>query len=448
MKQEASTTVIPDTVRHYVLGILLLTYVFNFVDRQILAILLSPIKSEMGFSDSALGFLTGFGFALFYVAVGIPMAMWADRGNRRNIIALSLTIWSGMTALCGLAQNFVQLALARIGVGIGEAGCSPPAHSMIADLYGQQRRATALAIYSLGVPFGVLLGFVIGGWVNELYGWRMAFLAAGIPGLVLAFVVRFTLPEPPRGLAENRPAEQASPTLSDTIGFLLRRPAFIHMVAGGALSAFVGYAVLGWIPSVFIRSHGMTTGEVGTWLGLILGIPGGLGIMLGGHLADSLGATDRRWSLWIVSVAQLVAMPFYIAVFLSGDANSALWFLVVPVALGNFYQATTFAQTQGLVPLRMRATAAAIMLFVLNVIGLGLGPTTVGLLSDVLGPRFGDDSLRYSLTVLSLACLWAAYHYYKAGQHLPHDLVALPDTPLCQDDASELVDGHLQHGAS
>ena len=409
--------------RRYALSVLVVVYTFNFIDRQILSILLEPIKHELGLSDTALGMLTGFAFALFYATLGIPIARYADKGNRRNLVALALTVWSGMTALSGLAQNFWQLLAARIGVGVGEAGCSPPSHSMISDYFPANRRATALGIYSLGIPFGILFGFVAGGWLNEFFGWRVAFFVVGIPGLMLALLVRFTLREPPRGMAEGRTDSGEQPGVLETFVFLWNKRSFRHMAFGGALTAFVGYGVVTWVPSFLIRSHGMDTGEVGTWLGLILGIPGGIGIALGGFLADRYGERDTRWYLWVVSVALLLGAPFAFGVYLSDSPTWALIYLMVPVMLGNFYQATTFSQTQGLVSLRMRAVAAAVLLFILNIIGLGAGPQAVGILSDLLQPSYGQESLRYSLLIFSFVNVWSAYHYYVAGKHLGEDLV-------------------------
>ncbi|WP_317932341.1 MFS transporter [Halioxenophilus sp. WMMB6] len=410
----------------YILAILVAVYTLNFVDRQILSILLEPIKNEMGFSDSALGFLTGFGFALFYATLGIPMAMWADRSNRRNIVALSLAIWSAMTALSGLVQNFWQLAIARIGVGVGEAGCSPASHSMIADLYSRETRATALGFYALGIPLGVLFGFITGGWINQYFGWRAAFFVVGLPGILLALMVRWTVAEPQRGqsdqLTEGKAAvgdSEPAPTVIQVVNTLMQKKAFVHMALGGSLTAFVGYGVFSWVPSFLIRSHAMATGEIGTWLGLILGIPGGVGILLGGYLADKLGKRDTRWYLWIVSAALVLAFPFSLGVYSADSKWLCLTFLIAPVVLGNFYQATTFAQTQGMVPLRMRATAAAILLFIFNIIGLGLGPQLIGVVSDMLAARFEDESLRYSLLLFSSFNLWAAYHYFQAGKLLP-----------------------------
>ena len=410
-------------VRNYALGVLVVVYTFNFIDRQILSILLEPIKQDLGLSDSALGMLTGFAFALFYATLGIPIARFADRSNRRNLIAWALAIWSAMTAVSGLAQNFWHLLLARIGVGVGEAGCSPPAHSMLADYFPTENRATALGIYSLGIPFGILFGFIAGGWLNEFFGWRVAFFIVGVPGLLLAILVRFTLREPPRGMAEGRIADEEQPTIMETFRFLWSKRSFRHMAVGGGLTAFVGYGVITWVPSFLIRSYGMNTGDVGTYLGLILGIPGGIGIALGGYLADRYGARDTRWYLWIVSVALIASTPLFFGVYLSSTAFASLMFLILPILLGNFYQATTFSQTQGLVSLRMRSVAAAVLLFILNMIGLGAGPQAVGILSDVLQPSYGDESLRYALLILSTVQIWAAYHYYQAGKSLKDDLV-------------------------
>ena len=408
--------------RNYALGVLVVVYTFNFIDRQILSILLEPIKLELGLSDTALGLLTGFAFALFYATLGIPIARYADKNNRRNLIALALAIWSGMTALSGLAQNFWQLLAARIGVGVGEAGCSPPAHSMIADYFPAENRATALGIYSLGIPVGILFGFLAGGWLNEFFGWRVAFFVVGIPGLILAVLVRFTLAEPTRGMAEGRIDSGEQPGVMETFRFMWRKKSFRHLAFGGALTAFVGYGLVTWVPSFLVRSHGMETGEIGTWLGLILGIPGGIGIAAGGWMADKLGSRDTRWYLWVVSVALLIGAPFAFGVYLSDSALAALLFLIVPVALGNFYQATTFSQTQGLATLRMRAVAAAVLLFIINIIGLGAGPQAVGIVSDLLSKSYGQDSLRYSLLIFSFFNIWSAYHFYVAGKYLGNEL--------------------------
>ena len=422
-QSEQDTSVFSPAARRYALSVLVVVYTFNFIDRQILSILMEPIKADLGLSDTQLGLLTGFAFALFYATLGIPIARLADKGNRRNLIAGALTIWSAMTAMSGLAQNFWHLLIARIGVGIGEAGCSPPAHSIISDYYPAEKRATALGIYSLGIPVGILFGFLAGGWLNQFFGWRVAFFVVGVPGIILAILVKLSLREPIRGMSEGRADTAPHPTVKETFTFLWSKRSFRHLAFGGGLTAFVGYGVVTWVPSFLIRSYGMQTGEVGTYLGLILGIPGGIGIVLGGWMADRYGSRDTRWYLWIVTVALLLGVPFSLGVYLTDSAGMALLFLCIPVLLGNFYQATTFSQTQGLVPLRMRAVAAAVLLFILNIIGLGAGPQAIGLLSDFLEPSYGQESLRYSLLILSFVNVWAAYHYYLAGKYLKQDLL-------------------------
>lgn len=424
MKQVGET--FSDATRRYVLGVLVVTYTFNFIDRQILGILVEPIKRDLGVSDTAMGLLTGLAFAVFYTFMGIPIARIADRTNRRNLIAAALAVWSLFTALQGFAQNFIQLLLFRIGVGVGEAGCSPPSHSMLADYYPPERRATALGIYALGIPFGVLFGFFVGGWMEEFFGWRWAFVVVGIPGLLLALLVRFTVREPRRGMSEAiQPAADAPPAVQppvkEVIAYLLARRSFIHMAIGGGVTAFVGYGLITFAAAFFTRSHGMSSGELGTYLGLIFGIPGGIGIALGGRLADHFGARDPRWYLWVVAVGLLMLIPFALAAYLVQSAGLALLLLVIPVMLGNFYQATTFAQTQTLVGVRMRSVAAAILLFVLNMIGLACGPSVVGILSDWLAPNYGDESLRWALFLCTFANFWAAFHYWRAGVHFPKD---------------------------
>jgi len=411
-------------IRNYALGILVVVYTFNFIDRQILSILLESIKADLGLTDTELGLLSGLAFALFYATLGIPIAKYADKGNRRNIIAVSIGIWSFMTALSGLAQNFYHLLIARIGVGVGEAGCSPPAHSMIADYFPENKRSTALGIYSLGIPFGIMFGLFAGGWINEIFGWRLAFFVVGLPGLILAIIFRLTVREPVRGEAEGKIASDNQPEIFETILYLIKKKTFKHLVLGASLAAFVGYGAITWLPSFFQRSYGMQTGDVGLYLGLILGIPGGIGIFFGGYLSDYLGSKDTRWSLWIIGIAMALSAPLYILVYLSPSANSSFLWLIIPVALGNFYQAATFSKTQGLVDLRMRSVAAAILLFVINIIGLGAGPSSVGYVSEILKTDYGyiKDSLRYSLLIFASLKVWCGFHYFMAGKYLKKDL--------------------------
>ncbi len=420
----SSQPLVSDSVKRYTLSVLVIVYTFNFIDRQILSILIEPIKADLDVTDFGMGLLSGTAFAVFYATLGMPLALIADRWNRRNLIGLSLAIWSGMTALSGLAQNFWHLAAARIGVGIGEAGCSPPAHSMLADLYPAKERATALGIYSLGIPFGIMFGLFAGGAIADTFGWRQAFFIVGIPGLLLSVLVFMTVKEPQRGLADGHApaAKEDHPSILEVFRYLATRRSFVHLAVGGGLTAFVGYGLITWAPTFFVRTHEMSLTEAGFWLGLVLGIPGGLGIVAGGWISDRFGARDTRWYLWVVAVALAVVVPVGAAAFLVEAWWLSLILLCVPVMLGNFYQGTTFAQTQGLAPVRMRAVAAAILLFILNFIGFVFGPPAVGILSDMLVGTFENDALRYSLFTWGFVNLWAAFHYWRAGIHLPGDL--------------------------
>lgn len=412
---------------YYTLSLLTLVYCFNFIDRQLLAILQEAIKADLGLSDSQLGLLTGFAFAAFYVTAGIPIARWADRSNRRNIVALALFAWSFMTAISGFVQNYLQLLLARIGVGVGEAGGSPPSHSLISDMFPPERRASALGFYSMGVNIGILFGFLLGGWINEFFGWRVAFMVVGAPGIVLALLVRFTIKEPQRGQSEARAVSTDMVPVAQVVGLLWKLRTFRHMAVASGLSAFAGYAAANWNASFMIRTHGMSTGELGTWLALIMGFGGALGVLGGGVLADRLAERDLRWYMWLPALMALVAIPFVVSVYLVGSAHLALLLMIVPGILSNVYLGSTIATAHRLVGLRMRAMSSAVLFFVLNIIGLGGGPWVVGVLSDLLSTQFAGESLRMAmLFVVPPALLWSAFHYYQAAKSLRADIAAAP----------------------
>jgi MFS family permease len=401
---------------HYVLGVLFLVYVVNFVDRQILSILLDPIKEDLGASDTQMGFLTGFAFAIFYTGFGIPIARWADRGVRRSIIALGLTVWSVMTGLCGLAQSFGQLAVARIGVGVGEAAGSPPAHSLISDFFPPERRATAFSIYNFGIPVGVMLGYLAGGWILELFDWRMAFFVACVPGLVLALVLRLTVREPERGASEQRASDERAESMVDVVRTLLSMRSFVLLSLAGGFSAFASYGFGSWVPAFLIRVHGMGPGEIGTWIGIESGIGGVLGMLATGLLADRLGRRDPRWYAWISALSIAIYVPFSAAFLLLDDEVSALLVYFVPVSLGSVYLAPSLALMHQLVAPRMRAVASSISMFMLNLIGMGLGPQGVGILSDWLAADYGAESLRWSLLIsLSTKVVAIALFLLAAG---------------------------------
>jgi MFS family permease len=413
---------------YYTLGLLTVVYSFNFIDRQLLAILQEAIKADLDLSDTQLGLLTGFAFAVFYVTAGIPIARWADRSNRRNIVALSLFIWSFMTAISGLVHNYLQLLLARIGVGVGEAGGSPPSHSIISDIFPAESRAGAIGFYSTGINIGILFGFLAGGWLNEFFGWRVAFMVVGVPGILLAILVRATIAEPVRGMAENRQVSDASVPFKSVLSLLWSRRSFRFMAAGAAFNAFAGYSTANWTASFMIRSHGMTTGELGTWLAMIMGVCGAIGVFSGGFIADRLAVRDKRWYMWVTAFTCFVSVPFVIPVYLADSAYTALALSIVPGLMFNVYVGNTIASTHALVGLRMRATASAILFFILNIFGLGAGPWSVGFLSDYLEPSLGVESLRYAmLYLIPVSLSLSGLCFFFAARHLRQDFADAPD---------------------
>ena len=424
--EEEKAAAITPAYRSYALSLFLLVYIINFVDRQIFGILIEPIRLEIDLSDTQLGLLGGIAFAIFYTFAGIPIARWADVGVRKNIVALALVIWSVMTMFTSTAKGFGTLLIARVGVGIGEAGCSPPIHSLISDMYPEEERATALSTYALGIPIGAAIGTLLGGWIGEYFGWRMAFMVVGLPGIIVAIVVFFTVREPPRGHSEpdHVQVQKDLVPLADTLRFLWSLRAFRHLSFAGALHAFVGYGVGLFIPAFFMRVHGFGLAETSTYLFLI-GLTGIIGTYLGGYLGDRMGKKDKRWYMGIPGIATIISVPFAVLFYTTGDPMLAIVLAIPGAILGPMYLGPTFAMTQTLVPPAMRSTASAILLFVLNLIGLGLGPVFAGFLSDILRPGYGEESIRYSLLILAVAGnIWSALHYYLASRTLREDLLA------------------------
>ncbi len=426
MSATAATLPTVASSRRVALGLLLAAYTLSFLDRQIVGVLLEPIKSEFALSDTQLGFLSGTAFALFYATLGIPVAWLSDRGNRKRIILWSLGIWSAMTAVCGFAQSFTQLVIARIGVGIGEAGSSPPSHSIIADLYPREERSGAMGILGLGAYIGSALGIFVGGLVAQEYGWRAAMLVAGLPGLVLVIVIKFALQEPPRRATEAR-TSVAGDRASVWDGFraVAASPAMCHLIAGITLLSFISYGKAQWTVSFVVRSYGLDIGAASLIVAPVTLVAAGGGALLGGWLADRFGRRDPRYCAWVILISQLVAMPFLLAWYFASDLRLGVTFWIFSSVLANFFLGPTFAMIQSLAPVRQRATVAAIMLFVVNLIGLGLGPQLVGIASDLLAPRFGAESLRYALAAASLVGVWGAYHYWRGGVHYARE-IAVP----------------------
>ena len=409
--------------RWTVLVMLTLVYTFNFIDRQILVILQEPIKAELGLSDAQLGLLTGFSFALVYVTAGIPIAWLADRSNRRNIVAASLAFWSLMTALSGLVQNYGQLLAARIGVGVGEAGGSPPSHSMISDYFPVSNRGTALSFYSMGIYIGVLFGFAAGGWIAENFGWRNAFFAIGIPGILYALAVIWIIKEPPRGQYDLGGTPPKA-SMTETIHCLRSRPTFWWISVGCAFTAFVSYGNGNFMPSFLMRNHGLSLAEVGAILGLISGLSGAAGTLLGGFLSDRLGVRDIRWYVWIPMLGGLSAMAPAYYTLLGSNTNLIIAAMIPSQILGALYLGPCIATCHNLVSPGMRAMASAILFFVLNIIGLGLGPLTVGILSDQFAGRFGDDNLRYAMVTTLTISLVGVFFLWMGVRSLRRDLIA------------------------
>ncbi|MFY8047215.1 MAG: spinster family MFS transporter [Erythrobacter sp.] len=409
------------------LWILLTVYVFNFIDRQIVNILAEPIARDLDLNDTQIGLMTGLAFALFYTVLGIPIARFADRPttHRPRLIAVALAVWSGMTALCGLAQNFWQLLLARIGVGVGEAGCTPPAHSLISDMVPPEKRASALAFYSLGIPIGTLLGMVIGGKLADYLGWREAFVVVGLPGVILALVVWLVLKDPRRSdAAAILQAKAAAPALPlrQALAEVMGSRAYLLLLCAGSAAAFLAYGKTTWTTIFFQRSHDLTPGEVGLWFGLIGGIGGAMGTWLGGYLADRFGARNRRHVLTAPAVGMTLSIPLAIAAYHAPSWPMALVLLFGPQVFNSLYYGPCYSAAQGLVPLRARAIAAAALLFVQNLIGLGLGPLFFGVLSDWLKPMFGPDSVRYVLYGAAVLGLVPAFFFWRCSLHLNAEL--------------------------
>jgi len=411
------------SARNFALVLLLIVYISNYADRQILNVLAVQVMADLKITKAAFGFLSGPAFALFYATLGIPIAMLADRASRKWILVASLAIWSVMTTWCGFAADFWQLALARVGVGVGEAGGSPPSHSMISDLFSAARRGSALAVYALGVPLGIFLGNMIGGHVGGTFGWRAAFYVLGIPGLLLSGYIAFALREPARGQVDGgiKTGEKA-PSLFDVARFMWSQKSLVHTISGATLITAVGYGGVTWTAAFLQYSHGLTLPQVANYLAWQTGIVSGIGTFLGGYLADMLAKRHIGWSAWVVTAAVLISAPFSVVVYWSNDTTTVLWVMTVVILMGGVYLAPTFALVQNLVGIRMRSTAAALLLFVINLIGLGLGPLVVGLLAQLLDPVFAKDSVRYALFIFSTLALWGAWHYWVAPRTLKADL--------------------------
>ena len=436
----APVPLVSPAYRSYALVVLLLVYTVNFLDRQVVTILAEPIKNELHIKDWQIGLMTGFAFAIFYTLLGLPIARMAESKNRVWIIAGSLMVWSAFTIACGRAGNFTQLILARIGVGVGEAGCTPTSHSLIADYVPKEQRASALAFFSSGTPLGGLLGLTMGGVMADLYGWRTAFLLAGLPGLILTVVVLTTLREPRKRLATDLAAQTPGKGhFALTLKYLARKRTFWLIAFAAATQAFIGYGNAPFTASFFFRNHtseiaalaahfGLkSAGFIGLALGLIGGTAGIISSWVGGWLADKAARRDLRAYMSVPACAAVISPMVYATAMLNPSAVGALATLVIPGLLGSLWYGPVYASGQGLVPPHMRATAASILLFVINLIGLGLGPLAVGALSDFFaGPMgFGSaNGVRYALICSSSCALIAFGFFWAARKSIREEMVS------------------------
>jgi len=434
MNQQAqrsqATPYLKPAYRWYVLGLLTLVYTFNFIDRQVLVIVQEQIRDELGLMDWQLGMLSGLAFAVFYSVLGVPIAHASERFGRKRVVALSLASWSLLTALMGAAQNFAQLALLRVGVGVGEAGGSPPSHSMISDIFPRRRRALALSVCSMGVYFGYLLAYSTGGWAAETFGWRSTFVIVGLPGVLIALVLALTVREPPRGLAEHGyvPAAKkrvaAAPGFLETLRQLWSRKSFRYLALAGSLQSLAGYGVGNFMPSFIIRAHGMAIGDIGWRLALITGLGGAIAILASGLLTDRLSERSQGWYALFPALAIALTVPLAFAVFLSAEPGGMFLAYLPYEMLGATWLGATLAVTHSLVGLRQRAVASAVLFFLVNLIGLGLGPLLIGTLSDLFRPEMGDaDGLRYAMlgtaVVAKTACV---IYFFRAARSLQGEL--------------------------
>ena len=408
----------PSPAPGVVLALLLLAYILNFLDRQILGILAQPIKADLNLSDTEFGAIGGLAFALLYSVLGIPLALLADRTSRSKVIAASLAVWSGFTALCGTATGYWQLFLFRLGVGVGEAGGVAPSYALIADYFPPERRARALAIFSLGVPLGLAGGTMAGAYIANSVDWRAAFIVMGVIGLLLAPVLAYVVRDKPRA------AVRSEVKLGEVFRVLARKPSFWLMAFAASMSSLCGYGLALWTPSVLMRSFGLDIIGTANFLASLIFIGGCAGVFAGGWFADRLGQVDRRWFAWLPAIAWLVAGPMFIAGFMSPNLTLAWFLLLIPNALNILWLGPVTTAVQNLVAQPQRATASASFLLINNFIGLGLGPLFIGGLSDALTSTYGVEALRYAAVATTLFYIAAGVMMLFAARTLTRDWVA------------------------
>lgn len=410
--------------KRYALVLLTAVYTLNLVDRGLMSLLLQPIKEDLQLSDTQLGFVTGIAFGLFYAVGGVPLARWADHGNRATVTSVAIGLWGATVMACVLVSNYSQLLIARVAAAVGEAGCKPPTYSLVGDYFpGAAERTRAMAIYWLGSSVATVLSFMIGGWLSERYGWRLTFFIMGIPGLVLALIVKLTLIEPRTLHGEGSPASANLPTMKAVLMLLWRQPSSRHLGLALVLLYGLGAGMGPWYAAFLMRSHNMSAADVGFWLGLNFTLSGIAGTLLGGYIVARWFADDERAQMRMSAVGVGVMMPAFILFLAMPNPILALIaFVPIPLAF-TLFLAPTYALLQRLVPDDMRATTLAVVMLFANLIGMGIGPQVVGILSDMFMPAFGADSLRYAMASASSIALWAAYHFWRVGAVVRNDLI-------------------------
>lgn len=415
-----------NTYRRYVLAVLASVYMLSLLDRGLIMLLLEPIKADLQLTDTQLGFITGIAFALFYATLGIPLARWADRGNRATITALSIGIGSLAVMACIFVTSFIQLAIARMAAGIGEAGTKPPAYSLVGDYYPQPgERARAMAFYFSGNALASLVSFVLGGWLNEHYGWRVAFFVVAVPGLLMTVLVKLTVTEPRMLESQKKLPVATPPPLADVFAMIWRRRSLRHITLAMILLMTMGAGLGPWYAAFLIRSHGMGTSELGLWLGIIFSLAGLVGLSIGSYMSTRWFADNERGQMRMSALTIAAIVPFFAAFLLLPGKNQALLALIPFMVVFYCFIGPTYALMQRLVPDGMRATALAVLLLLTTLIGHGIGSQVVGILSDLLAPEFGRHSLRYAMLLMSLLALWSAASFWRVGDTVSADLRAI-----------------------
>jgi MFS family permease len=436
----------PAVDRNYSLALLTIVQAFQYIELVALGIVMQGIKVDLSLSDTELGLLSGISFALFYSVMGIPIARWADRGNRVTVIAVTTALWSVAVVLCGMARSLLQLMLMRVGVAVGEAGLQPPSTSLISDYFTRAELPRAVARYHLSWPLAYLLGYFSTGWLNQWLGWRMTFVLIGLPGLALAVLAGLTLKDP-RHLRRTTahiaaspktplPSSANQPSVKEVFVRLWGNAAFRHLFLALSVYSFFSYALLQWQAAFFMRTYGLRSGELGTWLAVILGVGSALGVVLGGEWASRFAANNENLQLRIVALSNVAYAILNTCVLLVSEYHLAFGLYALAVIVGAVGSGPQFAIAQTVVPAQMRAMSVALINFFSNLIGMGLGSLAVGALSDALRPRLGEDSLRYALVAVCPGYFWVAWHFWKASRHA-HDAAECVSQDQHLEDARE-----------